>query len=586
MKLATSVNGIRAQRLERGFRPSAAMSTRRTAFRKAQAAIERVRKAEDMLETVRRLRRYTFAYVRCERVGKNFKYWCTPENLASEEDVGNVTESESEAELVWQSISDVGQTYEDEAEIIASGSDIDDIDKFKRIEGTSAGISYVSTSNSGKSASKAAGSNGSPRGSPSKSGESEVEKRGSGSDSGGQIQAGKEQEISHEAFEELFGEDVCVWVTKRAATCGRSSLTKEHAQIVGLTEAKRIEYSGTKYIVREEHTGFGGEYEDIPMVVSADRIFFFSGDPSVQKGLPKGAELIDLQPRCFYGSTMDERRNSTADGTAEWHMLLMYTLKRHGNQDKADIASDPHDDEVTVSGGADGQIECTLSSEHDHSYLDRIVSQCIRRPNEVWRSDNPWSRPPSSTIRRYFVYSERTFCRSGTFECAKCAVINGIAILSGREYASNLALETGRMEVRHLMDLSKEVRSNAGNFSLNWKMNPQDWDKNKKYTATWLCTVATGVLIVNLIGSGGFNHMICVDARTSNKKKIYDGLEEHPVWLCEESINCCIGDGIELTHIYVRKLTKNAGLDRALAGKRKRPTNRNARRKAARAAAK
>jgi len=115
-------------------------------------------------------------------------------------------------------------------------------------------------------------------------------------------------------------------------------------------------------------------------------------------------------------------------------------------------------------------------------------------------------------------------------------------------------------------------------------MKSEDWEKSKSYTVGWLCTEATGVLIVNLIGTGGFNHMVCVDLRENNNKQIHDCLEEHPVKLSEKSLRCCIGDGIQLTHIYARKLCKTAGADMVITGKRKRSRNRNARRKAARVA--
>jgi len=393
------------------------------------------------------------------------------------------------------------------------------------------------------------------------------------------VQLGVEVELDQESLEELFGEDILEWVTIRAKAYGICNLTKAKAQLVGLTEAKRIQYNGTREFVTEDATGYGANIQEIQMTVMVDRVFYYSGEGTVTKKTPKGAEQIELHPGCFYGSTMNEGRTSSRDALPCWHPLLMYTLKR--SVSRSDVSSSA--EELAILQEFDGEIECTLSSEEDHVYLDTMVRKCTERPNHVWRSDKPWSRPPSSEITNFLDKSERIFCRSGTFECAKSAVLNGVALIAGRQYASNLAIETARVEVRHLMDLSKWIRNELRIFTLSWRMESNDWDKNKMYTAKWLCTEATGILIVNLIGSGGFNHMICVDLRDPSKKMIHDCLEDHPVRLCKESLECCIGDGVELTHIYARKLSKTAD---PISGKRERGRNRNARRKAAKEARK
>jgi len=343
------------------------------------------------------------------------------------------------------------------------------------------------------------------------------------------IELGKEVAVDQEAFEELFGDDIVYWISVRAESYGAYELTRERAQLLGLTEAKRIEYAGTSEIIEhQEGCGFGSDIQEVSMIVPADRIFYFSGEASVKRSLPKGAESIELQPGCFYGSTMEERRIGSTNADPKWHALLMYTLKRRSRREEVTGSSEV----LTVLEDVGGALECTLS--------------CTEKPNHVWRSDAPWNRPPSEKISSYFDKSERIFCRSSSFECAKSAVLNGIALLAGRDYAS------------------------------------EDWEKSKSYTVGWLCTEAVGVLILNLIGTGGFNHMVCVDLRDTKNKKIHDCLEDHPVKLSEESLQCCIGDGIQLTHVYARKLCKTAGADMVITGKRKRSRNRNARRKAAR----
>jgi len=573
--------GVVAERLGRGLTLRTEICARRPAFERARAAIQEVSKVAGMLLTVRTLRKYTFALVRCERdrTDKNLlKYWCTPDELAADEDRGNSTGTESEAEECTDAGYESSGTLLEESEMMESGSE-----SSTRNEGESEEESESEFDGS-TSMAKASGS------------ESDIstaamlrfkERSVSASkcEKSSEVKLGEEQEISFEAFEELFGSDVSHWLTVRASTYGSASLTKQHAQLVGLTEAKRIEYNGTEDVIREESTGYGADFQDVPMLISADRIFYFSGDESIKKALPNGANISELQPGCFYGSTMDERRNSSPNTVPKWHMLLMYTLKRHSNGDKdnsgTQVDSGDVEADCVVRGSADGQTECILSSEYDHVYLDRIIKNCMEKPNHVRRSDNPWCRPPSTVIKGHLDVSERIFCRSGTFECAKCAILNGIAMISGREYASDIALQTGRMEVRHLSDLSQEVRSKIGVFSLDWKINPEDWDKTRMYDANWLCTEATGVLIVNLIGCGGFNHMVCVDLRNPANKTIHDCLEDHPVRLSEESLACCIGDGVELTHIYARRLSK---MPEPTSGKRRRKGNRNARRKSAKEA--
>lgn len=73
----------------------------------------------------------------------------------------------------------------------------------------------------------------------------------------------------------------------------------------------------------------------------------------------------------------------------------------------------------------------------------------------------------------------------------------------------------------------------------------------EKVTAKWVVENTTDVMLVNLIGSGGINHVVFVDARPE-QRVIYDSMERHPIALNEESLHCCIGDGQVWQHVYVR----------------------------------
>jgi len=155
------------------------------------------------------------------------------------------------------------------------------------------------------------------------------------------VELGKEVAVDKEAFEELFGDDIVYWVSVRAESYGAYELTKEKAQLLGLTEAKRIEYAGTSEIIQhQEGNGFGGDIREVPMIVPADRIFYYSGEPSVKIRIPKGAENIELQPGCFYGSTMEERRIGSSNSVPKWHALLMYTLKRRCRREQVTGSSE------------------------------------------------------------------------------------------------------------------------------------------------------------------------------------------------------------------------------------------------------
>jgi len=325
---------VEARRLETGFRPARNIRATRTAFHEANYRIKEICRASDMLAMVRGLRKCIFTQVRCNHANPGAYTYFCTPEA-------------------WASVQDAGDSTESESEK-----------------------------------------------------ESEEERGGSESegsmenslDESTPVRLGEEVMICSEAFEELFGEDIFEWVTARALSYGSSVLTKEKAQLVGLTEAKRIEYSGTRRFVTEDATGFGANFRDIPMVISADRIFYFNGDDSIEKALPKGAEHSNLQPNCFYGSTMEEVRNPSHSVAPKWHMLLMYTLKRH----TCNMAQNGTTEEETVLQDVGGQLELTLSSEKDHEYLDKVIRKCMEKPHHVWRSDNPWSRPPSPSICQYF----------------------------------------------------------------------------------------------------------------------------------------------------------------------------------------
>ena len=62
-----------------------------------------------------------------------------------------------------------------------------------------------------------------------------------------------------------------------------------------------------------------------------------------------------------------------------------------------------------------------------------------------------------------------------------------------------------------------------------------------------------GVWLVNLIGTEGINHVVCIDSST---KKILDGEGKYPMAFNEESIKCCVSDLIAIKKINVRKLVR------------------------------
>ena len=62
-----------------------------------------------------------------------------------------------------------------------------------------------------------------------------------------------------------------------------------------------------------------------------------------------------------------------------------------------------------------------------------------------------------------------------------------------------------------------------------------------------------GVFIVNLISTQGINHPMSVDM---GKRHSLDGDEEYPMVLNEESVKCCVGDGISMKKTTVRKLKR------------------------------
>lgn len=105
--------------------------------------------------------------------------------------------------------------------------------------------------------------------------------------------------------------------------------------------------------------------------------------------------------------------------------------------------------------------------------------------------------------------------------------------------------------VRNLLYLLKWVGSDIRKYRLEW-YNPKGSNERKKdVTSVWLEKDAEGIFLVQLIGSGGYNHFVCKDAREPDQKLIFDSMEKHAVKLTELSLSHCIGDNIELLEVHV-----------------------------------
>jgi len=352
-----------------------------------------------------------------------------------------------------------------------------------------------------------------------------------GVDDGEKAVLGEEVELNADQFEVLFGADIAQWLKVRVKEGSSLELSEEAAYLWGLTDAKRIEWAGS----REYEKRDGGR---VKMVVPADRIFFYAGSQA-RLPLPPGAIESELEAGCFYGCN--------ADGPVLWNSVLMYTLEREET-----IASDEAAVHATVQKGANG-TQVSLASLAAHEHADELFRSCVSVPNRVWRCDLTKSRPFSSQIAEHLIRSELTLAVSSQVECAKAAVVNAIISLgiSLEKFAIDVAVNKPRLRAHSMKDVTKWVEKEVRYAYLEYPHPP-----NRRYrevvSLKWIVENTNDILLVNLVGSGSVRHMICVDCR-EGVRRIYDCAELHPISLSEDALRCCVGDGIDIQHVEARR---------------------------------
>jgi len=360
---------------------------------------------------------------------------------------------------------------------------------------------------------------------------------------------GEEQEVDEDGFVYLFGEALAEWLRIRVERSedGSKVLSNEEACGWGLTEARDIEWAGT-----------WKEEDDTDMIVPADRILFWDGSKDASE-FPGTFSVKNLETNCFYGSTSEEVREGAR---AKWHPILFYTLERIGLE-----GSREGDEHVTLVPGPDGD-NVVLNSLKLHLALDHMYDECKKRPNCPFRTDAQWSRPASIRIQGHLDTSAETFAQSKERECAKCAVLNAAIALrpNARQFILQKAKETPPARARFLKDLAKWTEKEMRVFSLRYAF-PKKGKDREEVSLDWVLENTADVLLVNLIGSGGVNHVVCVDAR-ENHRCIYDSFERHPIELNEDSLRCCVGDDRVLQHVLVRKLVLMPNADAVIRGER------------------
>lgn len=380
---------------------------------------------------------------------------------------------------------------------------------------------------------------------------------------------GREYEVDEEGFVYLLGTAVADWLRIRIPDAEDNSviLSSDEAGCWGLTEARDIEWAA---IERFE--------EDVDMMVPADRLLFYDGNPE-GRDLPTGLLAADLHPNCFYASSLEELREGFVP---RWYPILLYTLQFFGSEGSE--SSGPH---VTVVGSQGGDSPANglatnhlvLRSTKMCLALDKVFASCRENPNRPERTDVLRSRPVSLAIQKHFCTSLTTFAQSRERECAKCAVLNALKALrpSKEEFLLEMAMETLPFRARCLSDVSKWAENSIRVLSVRYCTPKRPRDR-ESVSVKWILENTVDVLLVNLIGSGGVNHVVCVDSRADHRI-IYDSMEEHPIYLNEESLRCCIGDGRVLQHIFARKVVIMPGswLDRG--GKRPSLQSRNGRKR-------
>jgi len=338
----------------------------------------------------------------------------------------------------------------------------------------------------------------------------------------------------------LVGEAMVEWLRIRVPDSRNNlvELSGEEAAEWGLTEARDIEWAGSE---RFE--------DDVDMMVPADRLLFYDGK-SKEGELPTGLSSANLKPNCFYASTLDDLREGR---TPEWHSILLYTLEFVRADGSSEMVA--HATEVEDEGGT----HLVLRSTKMCLALDKVFASCKGRPNRPERTDVLRSRPSSRSIRRHFDKSVVTFAQSRERECAKCAIMNAGKALCPTQgtFFMDTAKRTLPFRVRCLADLAKWTECHIGVLGVRY-CTPKKPKDREEVTARWVVRNTSDVLLVNLIGSVGVNHVVCVDARP-DQRLIYDSMEPHPIALSEESLRCCIGDGRTLQHVYVRSVVVMPG---------------------------
>jgi len=295
-------------------------------------------------------------------------------------------------------------------------------------------------------------------------------REGCGEDSSDPVVLGREYEVDEDGLVYLVGEAMVEWLRRD------------------------IEWAGSE---RFE--------DDVDMMVPADRLLFYDGK-SKEGELPTGLSSANLKPNCFYASTLDDLREGR---TPEWHSILLYTLEFVRADGSSEMVA--HATEVEDEGGT----HLVLRSTKMCLALDKVFASCKGRPNRPERTDVLRSRPSSRSIRRHFDKSVVTFAQSRERECAKCAIMNAGKALCPTQgtFFMDTAKRTLPFRVRCLADLAKWTECHIGVLGVRY-CTPKKPKDREEVTARWVVRNTSDVLLVNLIGSVGVNHVVCVDARS------------------------------------------------------------------------
>jgi len=358
-----------------------------------------------------------------------------------------------------------------------------------------------------------------------------------------ELPLGEEVEVARDGFEYLCSESLASWLEARVGN--------DSAEIVG----ERL----------------------VNMFVPADRVLYWDGEDDGSE-LPAGLRKQEMTEGCFYASNLEENREGRPP---VWWPILLYTLEREGPNTTSPGHSQQESNVAMVEDPAGTHV--MLYSEKMHVVLDFIYEQCMQRPNRPYRTDGAWSRPASLRIKEHFDKRSLTFAQSKERECAKCSVVNAARVLcpESDDFVMKIALETPAAAVRCLRDLGKWVSAEIGVLEVQ-RATSKKGKYSEDVSVDWVLKNTSDVLLVNVIGSGSVNHIICVDARQGHRR-IYDSFERHPIRLSAEALRCCVGDGREVQHVYARKVVIKHNCEDIISGKRelkKTPNGRKRKRRA------